>query len=653
MGLAANWQRTNKWLNYRGPVLTGYKPAEIKKQPKCPEIPVLPSYKKDPSETFWSKFPYSPFPTKVSSSIDVEALSVYVDKFSDKMSPADVKRAKTVISSLTVGATSAQIKKLPACFVENPPSTLKHGKEITDAVGHWVKKEMAAGPFDSPPAGMFRVNSLVAIAQHGKVRPVLNVSLPEGSSFNDNIDILKLEKVKMSSARKFGYSMRREGLNCNMSKTDLCDAYKLVPAMHADLRLQGFMWLNKFFCETKQIFGARTSVSNFDQLGNVLVTMACIDSNTDKSKAHRHLDDVPFVSSEKNSDCSNFTESYKKICSTIGIKLAAECPEHDKAFSNTKWGKVLGIWFSSSTMSWHLPSEKRYKTLKAIVDMISWGKGTLLEWQKLMGRLNDVSLMCPFLNAYRYNLNKCLSEAHSNVYKMAVLNNDACADLMVWAGMLMDSYEPLPIPSEPSAPPVTVKFFASDAAGFADTSEWKGKIGVATMGLNEEGEFILAHVYNWSKKMITEDLDRDGKRFGNKTAMLEFVGLLLPFMLIPSKLSRQHVVMEVDNISCYFGWGNKMVKEDPYTSVLVRTLHVVTSYLETEVHVVHRPRNTSWSSNMVDRMSRHSTTQQHDRNLLNSFGQLKTPSVLSDWLLNPTVDWSLPHRVLSYVQSIE
>jgi len=64
LGLAANWQRTNKWLSYRGPVLTGYKPAEVKKQPKCPEIPTLQYYKKDPSEIFWSKFPYSSFPTK-------------------------------------------------------------------------------------------------------------------------------------------------------------------------------------------------------------------------------------------------------------------------------------------------------------------------------------------------------------------------------------------------------------------------------------------------------------------------------------------------------------------------------------------------------------------------------------------------------------
>jgi hypothetical protein len=32
--------------------------------------------------------------------------------------------------------------------------------------------------------------------------------------------------------------------------------------MVKDLRLQGFSWLGKFFVETRQVFGAKTSVCN-------------------------------------------------------------------------------------------------------------------------------------------------------------------------------------------------------------------------------------------------------------------------------------------------------------------------------------------------------------------------------------------------------
>ena len=59
----------------------------------------------------------------------------------------------------------------------------------------WVKKGFASGPFDSPPLACFRVNPLIAIEQHGKIRPVLNVSEPAGRSFNDNVNKKGVEKV--------------------------------------------------------------------------------------------------------------------------------------------------------------------------------------------------------------------------------------------------------------------------------------------------------------------------------------------------------------------------------------------------------------------------------------------------------------------------
>ena len=130
---------------------------------------------------------------------------------------------------------------------------MKYGKEVTDTIAHWVKSGFAAGPFDSPPLSKFRVNSLAAVPQDGKVRPVINVSEPEGFSFNDNIEKNKLEKVKMTSARNFGYSLKNCGKNAKLSKFDMKDAYKQVPCPLSDLRLQGFRWLNKYFCEKNNI----------------------------------------------------------------------------------------------------------------------------------------------------------------------------------------------------------------------------------------------------------------------------------------------------------------------------------------------------------------------------------------------------------------
>ena len=79
----------------------------------------------------------------------------------------------------------------------------------------------------------------MAIKQGHKVRPVLNVSLPKLASLNDNVNKLAVEKVKMSTAKKFSYSVIEAGKNCLITKFDMVDAYKNVPAKTSDLRLQG------------------------------------------------------------------------------------------------------------------------------------------------------------------------------------------------------------------------------------------------------------------------------------------------------------------------------------------------------------------------------------------------------------------------------
>ena len=43
--------------------------------------------------------------------------------------------------------------------------------------------------------------------QPGKVRVILNLSSPDGHSFNDNINDHLLEKVVMSTARQVGYTI--------------------------------------------------------------------------------------------------------------------------------------------------------------------------------------------------------------------------------------------------------------------------------------------------------------------------------------------------------------------------------------------------------------------------------------------------------------
>ena len=617
---------------------------------KCPEIPVLENYGVPPSENFWEKFPSNKLTTEVKTPVNVEKLVELVESVKSDFTCHQFFRAKKCIENFRKGASAFQKKNLPSVFCKNVPSAVKNGPLMTDTIGTWVKKDFAAGPFSEPPLKNFRVNPLVAIEQHGKVRPVLNVSEPCGRSFNDNVDSDCLEKVYMSSAKDFGFTLCKAGKNATFSKFDLSDAYKIIPCKISDLRLQGFSWLNKFFVEQKQIFGAKTSVSNYDIFGHTILDICIAKSRIPANLTHRRLDDVPVIGPENTDHCEKFSATYIDVCKMLNVSLAPACPLNDKAFVNEKFGKVLGINFFAKDLTWQLPIEKKIKCINAIEKILDENETDLLSMQKLMGRLNDVGQMCPFMQLFKKPLNEMLSFLQNNVSESVNVTPQARKDLLVWAGMLSMS-DHLPIPREPSAPPLQFIHLSSDAAGVAEGEENSGA-GVGGIGLDREGRIMSCFQFIWDNEMITVKKDSKGARFGSKTSMLEMVGLVIPFLLDPVSLKNQHVVLSTDNMGCFFGIHNMAVKEDICASILVRALMLMAIYLKTTVHVEHVPRVSTWESSMADMLSRRKTTKYTARKLLNSFKETVLPGFFELWLADPKEDWSLSYKCLEYVRSI-
>ena len=53
-----------------------------------------------------------------------------------------------------------------------------------------------------------------------------------------------------------------------------------------------------------------------------------------------------------------FTEKYIELCGELGIQLAENCKNFEKAFTNSHYGKILGILFDTTNLTWRLPNEK-------------------------------------------------------------------------------------------------------------------------------------------------------------------------------------------------------------------------------------------------------------------------------------------------------
>ena len=70
---------------------------------------------------------------------------------------------------------------------------------------------------------------MMAAVQKTKVRPIMNLAAPKGNSFNEAVNPFAIRKLTMSSAKLFADSLRKAGRGAVFAKSDIRDAYKLIP----------------------------------------------------------------------------------------------------------------------------------------------------------------------------------------------------------------------------------------------------------------------------------------------------------------------------------------------------------------------------------------------------------------------------------------
>jgi hypothetical protein len=480
---------------------------------------------------------------------------------------------------------------------------------------------------------------------------VLNVSEPAGRSFNDNVDKLSVERGVMDTAKSFSYKLLRAGKNARLVKTDVKDAFKNMPARIKDLNLQGFMVEDRFFIELRMIFGACTALAHYDVLGNTIESLAVVASGIPKQFISRAVDDQPVATPAGSTWGEDFVSSYRKICNEINIELAEDCPKCDKAFTDSKRGKVLGVWFDSEKLTWKLPDEKARATIDLITTEVSSKTVGLDVMQTLLGRLNFVCMMYPFLKIFSFNMNKELARRVENPSLIRDLSIEAKTDLLVHRNFLEDQ-DWYPIAGEPIGPPPSAAIFVTDAAGLPDGVTWTDPIGCGIVGFDADGSMIHAAQFFWPPPFISEAVDKNGLRFGNKTTTLECIGMLFPLLTIPDLLAGRHVVLRVDNIACVYGFENGQSKRDETASIMIRAAKLIAAYLGSTLHVEHVARRSNWEAELADNLTRKRTTGFIEDRAISRFTCKTLSEALVSWLKLPVEDWSLPFKLLDHVKAV-
>ena len=324
------------------------------------------------------------------------------------------------------------------------------------------------------------------------------------------------------------------------------------------------------------------------------------------------------------------------------MKLAADCPNLDKAFSVSTRGKVLGIVFDTNSLSWSLPSEKRIEYMNIIHSILESDSLSLFMAESLLGKLNFVTALAPLMCTFKANLQAALAELLDSNQGALPLAAELKADLLTWWAFLDISEVGFPIPHPRCHPPLGHLVLTTDAAGWSRSASNFIDAGMGAVLLNENGELSFANQSLWNLPSHSPLLDSSGKHLGNKTTSLELAGVAIPLLLLANQFSGKHVVVQVDNIACHHIVKKGYSSADRLASVLARLICLLQSKFSFALHVVHHPRMSSWERIMADRLSRARSTSESDRRLLSSFPKLHCCQAFSDWMLNPIEDWSKP-----------
>ena len=293
------------------------------------------------------------------------------------------------------------------------------------------------------------------------------------------------------------------------------------------------------------------------------------------------------VSSANISWGERFSSNYKRICRELNIQLADDCGEFNKAFTGSTYGKILVKWFDTKTMCWKLDDDKRLATLRAVREAFFAKSVTTKELQSLNGRINDIATMYPMLKVFRYELNKALSAKLESGEADSALPHEAKEELNFWAGFLEDQNPWHKISPPQHASPLCPVVFTSDAAGCPTNCSSRGKLGVTCIGTSGIGSVIFAQRMWWDNHFIRASKDEKGVRYGDKTTTLETMGLLLPFLAIPTRLVNKHIVLRVDNMGTVYGLYNHSCSGDKAASVLIKAITLLGAMLGSAIHIDH------------------------------------------------------------------
>jgi len=184
-------------------------------------------------------------PAKLPTPINLEPLSFLLKSYD-----SDLKTF--LLSGFTLGFhLGSDFNKPSEMQCKNHKSALDNRVIVAEKIRKEIDKGRCKDPFEHPPFSKFTCSPLGLIPrkEEGKFRLIHDFSYPKGDSVNSVIP-KEYTSVSYENIETVIHLVQQHGHNCLMAKSDIEDAFRLLPIHPDDHHLLGFTWEGKYYYDT-------------------------------------------------------------------------------------------------------------------------------------------------------------------------------------------------------------------------------------------------------------------------------------------------------------------------------------------------------------------------------------------------------------------
>ena len=287
---------------------------------------------------------FHPLPNHIVTEINPDRLQGYLTSHPDR----------ELVHFLVNGLTNGFDILYSGAILPTNPRNLKSARDNPDKVLQAINVDISrghtSGPFDHPPFNIVHCSPLGAVDKsHDKVRLILDLSQPRGSSVNEAI-LDSFCSVKYSSFDEGVDMVNGCGPGASMAKIDIKHAFRLCPVRMADWPLLCYQFNNQFYVDTRLPFGSRSSPAIFNTLADAL-TWILVHTGGITNIIH-YLDD--FLLCARNSQiCATWMSEFLRLFKELGVPISSE-----KTIGPSPIVTFLGIEIDAKNTCIRLPQEK-------------------------------------------------------------------------------------------------------------------------------------------------------------------------------------------------------------------------------------------------------------------------------------------------------